>query len=207
MAYDVDRRPGAWVRAQATRRERIFWIFLAMGGIGLAVYLVLVVGHRVGVGAALFVLALGAVARRRGNRFIDENARWFNGAHAEESVGAMLNELRREGWILMHDVEQNYEGNIDHIASGPGGVFLIETKLRGYRERDLVKARRQAAKLHDEIAHWVTPVICLYQRGGEPFTADRVAIVPSQHLLGWLRKQTGKPLPFERLARYADRID
>lgn len=51
----------------------------------------------------------------------------------------------------MHDVEQPGEGNIDHIVSGPTGVFLVETKERRCEERHLTKAKRQAAKLHDAL--------------------------------------------------------
>lgn len=208
MGYDVDHRPGAWVRAQATRRERLTWASLASGLIGLCLYFALVIGHRVGIIGALAVLVLAALAQRYGNRFIDNTDRWFRGARAEESVGAKLDELRREGWILMHDVEQAFEGNIDHIASGPNGVFMIETKERRYRDDDPRKAKRQAAKLHDELDVWVTPVICLHQRRGKPFrTKDGVAVVPQQHLLEWLRGQHEKPVDFERLARFADRLN
>lgn len=206
MAYDVDRRPGTWVRAQAARRERLFWFSLAAGFLGLGIYVALVLGHRIGIVGALVVLGVAALARHYGERFLDRTARWFRGADAEESVGARLNELRREGWILMHDVEQEYEGNIDHIASGPKGVFLIETKARRYEETQLTKAKRQAAKLHDELGVWVTPVICLYERRCKPFRAKGVSIVPLQHLLGWLREQDETPVAFERLARYADRV-
>lgn len=208
MAYDVDHRPGAWVRAQASRRAWIFWILFAAGAVITAFILALAFGHRIGAGGTLaMILALLAV-RPYAERYIDDGGRWFRGAQAEESVGDTLNELRREGWVLMHDVEQDFEGNIDHIAWGPeNGVFLIETKARRYEEHQLTKAKRQAAKLHDELGVWVTPVICLYDRRGKAFTPKGgVAVVPRQHLLEWLRRQRNKTVPFERLAHYADRV-
>ncbi len=208
MAYDVDHRPGAWVRAQAADRERLIWGCLAAGLLGLCLYIALVVSHRIGIVGAMVVLVLAGVARRYGYRFMNDTERWLRGAYAEESVGATLDALRREGWILMHDVEQAFEGNIDHIASGPNGVFMIETKARRYGDDDPRKAKRQAAKLHDELDVWVTPVICLHQRRGKPFrNKDGVAIVPVQHLLSWLRSQREKPVDFERLARFAERIN
>ena len=206
MVYDVDRHPGAWVAAQAARRERVLWLgfiafFLIVGG-----FLALALGHRVGVAASLAFLACVVVVWRYANSYADDLLRWMRGARAEESVGATLNELRREGWILLHDVEQRGEGNIDHIASGPNGVYMIETKQRRYEQRQLRKARRQAAKLHDELDGWVTPVICLHERHGEPFRAEKVWIVPEEQLLDWLRSQHNTPVPFERLAKYADHI-
>jgi hypothetical protein len=42
----------------------------------------------------------------------------------------------------MHDIEQGGEGNIDHLLSGPNGVYLVETKERRYDDRHLPKARR-----------------------------------------------------------------
>lgn len=206
MGYDVDRRPAAWTSAQAARRERLLWIGAAVGFLVIGVFFVLALGHRVGIGGSFALVAIVVAVRPYANRQVDTTLNWLRGAWAEEAVGDVLNELRREGWILLHDVEQRGEGNIDHIASGPGGVFMIETKLRGYKDRQLVKARRQAAKLHDELGVWVTPVICLHERDGEPFRHDRVSIVPLRHLLAWLREQDGKPVDFERLARYADRL-
>jgi hypothetical protein len=206
VGYDVDKKPAAWTSAQAARRERFLWIGLALGFVVVGMYFVLTLTHRLGIGAAFALAATVLLIRPHANRYFDSVARWFRGARAEEAVGDMPNELRRDDWIVMHDVEQAYEQNIDHIAAGPAGVFMIETKLRGYQDRQLVKARRQAAKLHDEIGVWVTPVICLHDRNGKPFRHDRVSIVPSQHLLAWLREQHGKPVEFERLARFADRI-
>ena len=207
MAYDVDRRPGAWVRAQAKRRERQLWLGLAVGLVVAGGFVALALGHAVGIVGAAAFLAVFLAIRPFANDFVDSLANWWRGAHAEASVGETLNELRREGWIVMHDVEQEFEGNIDHIASGPNGVFLIETKDRRYEDDQLTKVKRQAAKLNKELGVWVAPVICLHRRRGAHFQTKGVAIVPQQHLLDWLREQRGKPVQFERLARYADRVD
>jgi hypothetical protein len=154
------------------------------------------------------VAVLGAVALLRviGERKLELAVRWGRGAAAEKSVGGELNQLRRDGFIVMHDVPQRAEGNIDHIVSGPTGAYLIETKARGYQADQLVKARRQAAKLQVELGTWVTPVICLNERGSKPFRHERVWIVPRQHILDWIRKQTNRQVPFERLARYAETL-
>jgi len=108
---------------------------------------------------------------------------------------------------VLHDIEQSGEGNIDHLVSGPNGVYLVETKERRYEDRHVVKVKRQAAKLHDELGVWVTPVICLYERQGGPFRTQGVWVVPRQHLLDWLREQNHPPVAFERLAGFADCVE
>jgi len=206
MAYDVERRPGTWVAAQARRRERVIWIGAAIFVAVIGVMLALAIGHRLSIAASTLLLLVVVAAKPYADRYADSYIHWLGGARAEESVGETLNELRREGWIVMHDVEQEREGNIDHIASGPNGVFMIETKLRRYEDRDLVKAKRQAAKLHDELGVWVTPVIRLHTRSGKPFRPHGVWVVPRLSLLDWLRDQRNQPVPFEQLARFADRV-
>jgi len=206
VAYQVGTRPGAWVAAQAARRARLVWLGIGLFFLVDGVVLALVVGHRLSiVGSALF---LGAViaAKPYAERYVDAQLRWRSGAQAEAAVGETLNALRREGWVLMHDIERAGEGNIDHVASGPGGVFLVETKARRYEEAHLVKAKRQAARLHDELGVWVTPVICLHARKAKPFRTQGVWVVPRERLLDWLREQHNQPVAFERLARFADRV-
>ncbi|HUB36190.1 MAG TPA: nuclease-related domain-containing protein, partial [Solirubrobacteraceae bacterium] len=56
---------------------------------------------------------------------------WGLGAEGERRTERALRPLVRSGWSIVHDVEARY-GNYDHIAVGPAGVFLLETKnLRG----------------------------------------------------------------------------
>jgi hypothetical protein len=52
---------------------------------------------------------------------------WRDGAEGERNTEKALLPLERDGWIVVHDVQARY-GNYDHIAVGPGGVFLIESK-------------------------------------------------------------------------------
>jgi hypothetical protein len=204
VAYDVDRRPGAWVAWKAARHSRAVWIavilvaVVAVGALALALS-----GHATIIGGLAVFVAIGLL-KLVGDRQVDLAVRFRRGAAAERSVGETLNQLRGGGFIVMHDVEQAGEGNIDHIVSGPTGVFMIETKSRRYENKDLRKARRQAAKLHDELGVWVTPVICLHRRAGDPFRHDRVWILPQPVILDWIRAQRQPPAPFERLAHYAD---
>jgi hypothetical protein len=150
------------------------------------------------------VLAVVGLLKVIGDPKVELAARWRRGWKAEKSIGEELNRLRSEGFIVMHDVEQAGEGNIDHIVSGPTGVFMIETKARRYEDAHLRKSRRQAAKLHDELGTWVTPVICIADRKGKPFRHDRVWVVPRVQILDWIRRQKNPQAPFARLAKYAD---
>jgi hypothetical protein len=56
---------------------------------------------------------------------------------------------------------------------------------------------------------WTTrsvPAICIHECDRKPFKHDRVWIVPEQHLLAWIRAQHESPVPFERLALWADTL-
>ncbi len=106
----------------------------------------------------------------------------------------------------MHDVKPDGEANIDHIASGPNGVYVVETKARRYDAQHLPRVKRQAAWLHDELGAWVTPVVCIHRRGGKPFRTQGVWVVPHCELLSWLGAQRNRPAAFERLARFAESL-
>jgi hypothetical protein len=207
VGYDVFRQPAEYASAEASRRART--VFIAFGG-----YVVLVLGWtalaltgHVSPWSTLFI-PLGALAvKPTADAYVDRQLNWQRGAVAERAVGEVLNQLRYEGWIVMHDVEQAHEGNIDHLLSGPGGVFMIETKLRRYEDAHLTKAKRQAAKLYSELGVWVTPVIALCERKKpSPFRTKGVWVVPRQSLLQWVREQHNPAVEFERLARFADRL-
>jgi hypothetical protein len=168
--------------------------------------LALAFGHALSVVGALLLIATILIARPYVDAYVDEHLRLLKGTRAEEAVGLTLNELIREGWTVMHDIEQPREGNVDHLVAGPGGVFMVETKARRYEDWQLRKARRQAAKLHDQLGVWVTPVICLHSRDDQPRERAGVWIVPHPHVLDWLRSRRSAVVPFERLARFADSL-
>lgn len=205
MAYDVDKQAGAWVRKQTARRERRIVVGLAFGFLVTGGFLALALGRHVSIAASAAFLAFALAVKPYAERFIDRHARLSRGAQAEAAVGATLEHLRIDGWIVMHDLEPPDGANIDHVASGPGGVYLIETKERRYEDAHLGRVKRQALWLHDEIGVWVTPVICIHTRRGEPFRTKGVWVVPHSRLLDWLRKQRNTPVEFDRLARFADR--
>lgn len=54
---------------------------------------------------------------------------WGIGADGERRTEKALRPLLRTGWVFLHDLERPGGGNIDHVAIGPGGVFVMDTKV------------------------------------------------------------------------------
>jgi hypothetical protein len=106
----------------------------------------------------------------------------------------------------MHDIDRPSRGNIDHLVSGPTGVFLIETKHRSYLSQHVHRTMRLALDLHDELRIFVTPVICLERRSYGPARHKNVWVVGKDELLPFIRAQQKPSLPFARLAAWADTL-
>jgi hypothetical protein len=191
---------------QAARRERLIWIGFVCFTAVCALILALAVGQRLGIAASLIFLLLVLALRPHAQRYLDEHLRWERGARAEEAVGELLDTLQCEGWMVLHDIERYGDGNVDHVVAGPRGVFLIETKDRRYEDAHLGRVKRQAARVHDDLGVWVTPVICLYRRTSAPFTSHGVWVVPKDHLLRWLRQQDQRPADPVRVAKYSEKL-
>jgi len=56
------------------------------------------------------------------------------GLRGEQAVAEALNEVADCGFRAFHDLQTEKLGNIDHVAVGSRGVFLIETKTRRRRK-------------------------------------------------------------------------
>jgi hypothetical protein len=79
---------------------------------------------------------LAAVAAGWGLRFRPSpDARaWRRGAAGERRTARLLGPLERQGWTVLHDLAvPDSQANLDHLAIGPGGVFVIDSKQ--YRGR------------------------------------------------------------------------
>jgi hypothetical protein len=127
----------------------------------------------------------------------------LKGRDGEVVVGEALEGLRWEQYIVLHDIPFAGEGNIDHVVSGPNGVYLVETKFGSYLPVHLKKAKRQAAKLSDKLGVPVTPVLCVASSESGPYRHVGVQVVGFDALLGWIREQSNPPVEFERLARFS----
>lgn len=59
----------------------------------------------------------------------DHIARWQRGAWGEQNTAKALKRLRKQGWLIRHDLATRYgNANRDHIAVGPA-VYLLDSKL------------------------------------------------------------------------------
>ena len=90
-----------------------------------------------------------------------ESVEWLNRRHRARSTGAILDDLRAEGWSVFHDVRMPARRrlNLDHVVVGPAGVFVIDSKnwsgqievrennfwIRGRRQDRVVGASSEAA--------------------------------------------------------------
>lgn len=50
------------------------------------------------------------------------------GASGERRTAKALRKLQADGWHAVHDVERRINGNVDHIVTGPRGVFILDSK-------------------------------------------------------------------------------
>lgn len=57
--------------------------------------------------------------------------RWATGAEGERRTERALRGLQRHGWQVTHDLDWPGAGNIDHLVIGPGGVYVLDSKVWG----------------------------------------------------------------------------
>jgi hypothetical protein len=160
-------------------------------------------GHRL----PSLLLAIGvACAGIAANDVIALTVPWMKGENAEAAVRKELEQLRWDGYVVVNDLMFGGEGNIDHLVSGPNGVFIVETKFGSYEMNHLAKVKRQACRLHDELDVFVTPVVCSRVRP-KTFTHARVLIAGRGHLADAIR--TAPPhraVDPARLRRFVDSL-
>jgi hypothetical protein len=53
--------------------------------------------------------------------------RMRTGFQGEQMTAKALKKMP-DGWSVLHDLDAGKRGNLDHIAVGPGGVFLLDSK-------------------------------------------------------------------------------
>ena len=184
-------------------------------------------------GGVLFgaFIAIWIAIRDTPPRYVEK---WQAGAEGERKTARALRRLERTGWTVRHDVQRRY-GNYDHIALGPSGVYLLETKkLEGVVEiRDGVPhlSRRHdpdasqkftrmrstalsaAAEIKRDIEHrcgecsWVQAVIVFWSEFPEQLTEyDHCAYIHGSRLRDWLRERPARLEPAQ-IARVAAAVD
>ncbi|HEY2631622.1 MAG TPA: nuclease-related domain-containing protein [Solirubrobacteraceae bacterium] len=121
----ASRLPGQHARATVLRLRMRTLVTL-----GVLAVLTTVFGRAFGLHSPLFIgseLALLVTMFLVSRYVLPLVDRHDRGATGEEQVGALLDEMRGEGWRVIHDASFAH-GNIDHIAIGPPGLFTVETK-------------------------------------------------------------------------------
>jgi hypothetical protein len=80
------------------------------------------------------LLAAAALAWLLRFRVSTETSAWRRGAAGERRTARLLRCLEQHGWVVLHDLAiPGSAANIDHLAIGPGGVVVIDSKQ--YRGR------------------------------------------------------------------------
>lgn len=219
------RRVAAHRASVAESRPRLLAI------VGVGVVAALVAGLRMpAVGFAVLMVVLVLTA---GAVFVpNATAAWGIGAEGERRTGGALDQLKSEGFVILHD--RSIPGswtNIDHIVIGPPGVAVVETKsyrgklrvrggevyVNGYRRTDTTvgevvgeaaavsRVLRGAPERRGVI---IRPILCIH-RADLPFFAASprgVPIVDGRGLVQMLRKAPPQLSPddIKLLARLLD---
>jgi Nuclease-related domain len=147
-------------------------------------------------------LALAALVGWRLRFRPSEQARtWQRGAQGERRTARLLDRLTRDGYVVFHDLAlPNSDANVDHLAIGPTGVFVIDSKQwtgsvqqgpdglawhNHYRlDRTLETVGWEAETVGRLLGTRIHPLLCVHGAHvhGGGLHAQGVAIVPA-HLL------------------------
>lgn len=150
---------------------------------------------------ALVIAAFAATFYFAAKWFAGKTRQSYNhylGYFGERIVAEHLEPLKREGWRIFHDVPGEANGqkfNLDHVAVGPGGAFVIETKTRrkgnarpGFDDHKVYFDGHELVWPWGEDSHglaqaernadWLGRLI-------EDELKERVAVVPVLALPGW----------------------
>jgi hypothetical protein len=135
-------QPGASAQATYRRRRAAEWAAwtrslpwraaaVLAAGAGAAVLTTQLAPRLAGPAGLLASAALAWVLRFR---ISPETGAWRRGAAGERRTARLLSHLEQRGWVVLHDLAiPGSQANIDHLAIGPGGVAVIDSKQ--YRGR------------------------------------------------------------------------
>jgi hypothetical protein len=96
------------------------WLFRSLPLVGLAL------------ASIVFIISL-IVSVRWIQKRLQRRANDYLGFFGERYVAECLDPLKAEGWFIFHDVPcEGATGrfNLDHVAVGPNGIWVVETKTR-----------------------------------------------------------------------------
>jgi hypothetical protein len=135
-------QPGASARAEYRRRRAaelagwtagLPWRAILVAAAGLAAQQVASHTDLLDPWLAGMAAATGAVWRLR-FRASQPTRAWRDGVRGERATARRLQRLERHGYAVLHDLQiPGSHANVDHLAVGPTGVFVIDSKY--YRGR------------------------------------------------------------------------
>lgn len=154
-----------------------------------------------------------------------DTSAWRRGAAGERHTARLLHRLDRHGWTILHDLAvSGSRANIDHLAIGPSGVLVIDSKqyrgrLRLAADRSLwhgryplapvLRALRfeadQAAQILTAARTEVVPIVAVHGASipWGRLVVEGVPVVPAKHLASVLGSLPAILGP-ERIADLAD---
>lgn len=189
----------------SARRRGLLMTFLPM--LALAVLFGILLGWMLGIVLQsigwfiLGVLMLISGGWWYSTHLIGRMRAYAKGARGEETVAAELNRLTG-GWYLFHGIQLPGNRDIDHIAVGPTGIYLIETKCwsgklsildgrlwvngRLPRTDPILQVRLLMHELQQAVPTLpkIKPILCLVSRNfiqGE-INADEILVCSHQRL-------------------------
>ena len=227
-------RPGGSAQARWRQQRAVEWAAWTRT-LPWRVAFILGVGAAGGVFGSLLAPRLGlvlgglaATAAGWGLRFrpSPDAIAWRRGAAGERRTARLLSHLERHGWAVLHDLAiPSSRANLDHLAIGPGGVFVIDSKQYCGRRLQLDPSGRlwhgrypltptlravsfeadQAAQVLPDPGVAVVPIVAVHgaQVPWGKVVMDGVPVVPARRLPGMLR-QLPAVLGPERVAAVAN---
>ena len=215
----AERRYQSGLRSWQMKNRKLFAVWLGpivLAGVVVVMFDRNLLAWLAGVVAGA-ALAFWIVLRETPPRYVEK---WRDGAEGERQAETALRPLEKAGWQIVHDV-QNGRGNYDHIAVGPGGVYLLDSKnLQGIVgiERGVPRLTRRhdpqkrevfdrlpraalaaAAQLKDEIQEqtgksvWVRAVVVFWSEFPEGFVqVGKCVFIEGSQLRQWLEGQPHK---------------
>jgi Nuclease-related domain len=125
------------------------------------------------------------------------------GARGEEQVGALLEALDGEGWLVIHDATFG-NGNVDHILIGPPGAFTVETKSHpgpikvGRLHGSMINQARAQARAIERVTGIQAEPLIVFSRAwvDKPMARRKgVRVMPARMLVGYLQKRSPRLVP------------
>jgi len=139
-----------------------------------------------GTGALLWAVREFVIAAR----LSDEARNWQFGLRGEQAVAEALGgqEVAAAGYVVFHDVpaeKGKKKWNVDHVAVGPGGVFVLETKARPRRKAKWDQKENEVI-FDGKVLRF-------------PWCYDDRAVVQVEYNVNWVRKFLGVYAPKDLL--------